>query len=281
MSAHTATQIPVQLSPDDHMKPRPMPEPRVLYRSVSLPELVDIWRKGVITGGGNLFNFMDQRPYVFFADEIDERLIRQGEYVDRQAHYALREHRINGEIERKLDRTEQIADVILAEMGHHGIAYDLDLTDNFRLGIEHRCFRNAAFRSPKAVRLKFAALFRILRRLQRELIAAYGEYDRQHQLRWAEIEQHLARLPYSSAIIVTHPIGGGLLYSTEFGASGLGDREYGFRPGQVTIEDIAEVILIKARREVDRCFPRNLGRRLADLEDCGLDQLLSIHSCVE
>lgn len=231
-----------------------MSQPRVLYRSVSIPELVDIWRSGVVAGGGNIFNFMDQRRYVFFADEMDERLMRYGEFVDSQAHYDLRDHIVSRRSEQTSARIEQIADVILAEMAHDRIPYDVALADEFRLGWEHQRFRSAVFRCEGADRPKYAALFRILRRLQREFTALDEEYGRQHQLSCAEIEQRLAEAPYSSAIIVTHPIAGGLLYSTEFGFSGHGEREYAFCPGQITMRDIFEIILLKAGQEVER-FP--------------------------
>lgn len=253
----------MQPDPNDNMKPRPMPQPRVLYRSVSLPELVDIWRSGVVAGGGNIFNFMDQRRYVFFADELDERLMRYGEFVDSQAHYDLRDHVVSRRSEQTLNRIEQIADVILAEMDHDRIPYDVALADEFRFGWERRRFRSAVFTCEGVDRPKYAALFRIFSRLQREFTALDGEYGRQHQLSCAEIERRLTRSPYSSAVIVTHPIAGGLLYSTEFGFSGHGEREYAFRPGQITVSDIFEIILIKAGREVERCSPPGLGRRLA------------------
>lgn len=67
---------------------RPMSRPMVLYRSISLPEFVDILRKGKIIGGGNLFS-MDKRPEVFFSAKLDQELIAQGEDVNRQVEHAI------------------------------------------------------------------------------------------------------------------------------------------------------------------------------------------------
>ena len=73
---------------DGPWRPVPMRGPKVLYRSVSVPELLDICRSGTIRGGMNRFNPADRRPLVFFADTLDDRLISQGEHIHRQAYYA-------------------------------------------------------------------------------------------------------------------------------------------------------------------------------------------------
>jgi hypothetical protein len=62
-------------------------EPLTLYRSVSIQELEDIVASGEIRGGGNLFNGFDPRPFVFFADQLNEQTIGQGEQADRVADY--------------------------------------------------------------------------------------------------------------------------------------------------------------------------------------------------
>lgn len=81
----------------DRHNPSEMREARVLYRSVSLPEFVHIFEVGKIVGGANTFNPWDPRKYAFFADAIDETLIHQGEELERQAEYALRNDPIHAE----------------------------------------------------------------------------------------------------------------------------------------------------------------------------------------
>lgn len=66
-------------------------EPKVLYRSVSPQELKSFWSMGRISGGGNVFNEFDPRNYVFFADEVSDLLIWQGEDVERQAIHKLKQ----------------------------------------------------------------------------------------------------------------------------------------------------------------------------------------------
>ncbi|WP_315921082.1 hypothetical protein [Mesorhizobium sp. SP-1A] len=72
---------------DDRLMPGLIWEPITLYRSVSIQELEAIVVAGDISGGGNLFNEFDPRPFVFFADKLNEQTIGQGERADRVAEY--------------------------------------------------------------------------------------------------------------------------------------------------------------------------------------------------
>lgn len=72
---------------DDRLMPGLIWEPITLYRSVSIQELEGIVASGEIRGGGNLFNEFDPRPFVFFADKLNEQTIGQGERADRVAEY--------------------------------------------------------------------------------------------------------------------------------------------------------------------------------------------------
>lgn len=241
--------------------PRPMGEPRVLYRSISLPEFADIWRTGKVMGGGNLFNLFDPRPDVFFADEITDPLVRQGEYVDRQVTFALRGHQVSLRLERLHAQLDDQAELILREMDRDGISYDTECAEDFRMGFERCRLQRVAFRRGPAARRKYGKLFRVLRRLERDCDAADADYGREFAAAVAERVQWLSSLPFSSAILVTRPVSGGVVYSAEFGWSGLGEREYGFAPGHVTLADVAEIILIKFCQKVGRCRPGGLSAR--------------------
>ena len=72
---------------DDRLMPGLIWEPTTLYRSVSIQELEAIVEAGEIRGGRNLFNGFDPRPFVFFADQLNEQTIGQGERADRVADY--------------------------------------------------------------------------------------------------------------------------------------------------------------------------------------------------
>lgn len=240
----------------------------ILYRSVSVPELVNICQSGVITGGGNCFNPLDDRADVFFADTIDDRLIRQGEYVDRQVTFSLKNHDVSRRSDQIAVQMERQANRILAELDRDGIRYSRDNAEYLGLGLgqDRRKMRAAAFRGPRTAHGKYARLFREMARLTRESGTWATEYDKLYQEAFAERLQWLGSLPFSSAILVTHPVSGGLIYAADGGWCGHGEREYGFAPGHVSFADVAEIIFIKACREADRCCPADLASRLGDVE---------------
>ena len=244
---------------------QPMSKSKVLYRSVSPPELVDIWRHRVIVGGGSLFNPFDRRTDVFFADEIDDLLIGHGEHIPRQVTFALRNHSTSRRSEFLDRRISRRADLILAQMDRDRIPYDRDCAEDFRIGLDVSKFRRATFKRKHRNGWNYALHFRALRRLLRKQEAYFQAYNQAWAQHYHQRQEALQELPYSSVIIVTHPIGGGVVYSAESGWCGHGEREYGFRPGQVTLQDISEIILLKERREVGRCSPFEIGQRLEEL----------------
>lgn len=251
-------------------KPEPMPAPVRLYRSVSLPELMGIHRNGVVIGGGNLFNFGDPRHQVFFADTLDDRLIRQGDYIDRQVTFALWNHEVRHRCSRTEKAVDDIVALILSEMRDAGIPYEPDLEWEFRWDVDRRPFRRAIKRRGKAHRHKFRALFERLERAERDSENASHDYDALYQKMSAERGKWLSRQPCTSAILVTRPLQGGLLYSPSTGGSLHGGSEYGFEPGQVSLEDVVQIILIRFQKEVGRCHPRELP---TILQNVAWDQL--------
>ena len=224
---------------------RAMHEAKVLYRSVSPPELADIARTGRITGGGNLFNPADTRPDVFFADRIDPLLIGHGEHVPRRVTYALSKSRTSRKVDLITDRIERRASLILERLRGDGILYDPELATWFRYGQSTGQFRRMTFRAKRKRWRGYALHFRALRRLVRCQLSIERQYaelaDREHRA----IMLERSRADFASAILVTHPVTGGRLYEAASGLCGHGEREYGFDPGQLGIADLAEIIWVK------------------------------------
>lgn len=64
--------------------------------------------------------------------------------------------------------------------------------------------------------------------------------------RLSELRQARKEAEFTSAVIRTLPIGPSLHYSVEHGRTGMGgEDEYGLFPGQVKLEDVAEVMLVR------------------------------------
>lgn len=236
-----------------------MEEAKTLYRSVSLPELVDIAERGVIVGGGSLFNPFEGRPDVFFADEIDDRLIGHGEHIPRQVTFALRNHPISrrSDIINRLIRRR--AEFIASQMRADGLRTSRDLADDLCWGVDVSKARSLTFAAPKSSGRTYARHFRALRRLMRKRDDLSAAWEREASGKIAQAETTARASPYSSAIIVTKPITGGRVYLASDGLCGHGEREYGFEPGRVSVSAVAEVILIKDRRQVCRIPIANLA----------------------
>jgi hypothetical protein len=74
-------------------------------------------------------------------------------------------------------------------------------------------------------------------------------------------------MPITSAIIETKPLAGGLEYSVRAGSmSGFGEAEYGFRPGQVTLDDVVKVHWVKDRQIISTGGPETIKPTLLQLK---------------
>lgn len=229
---------------DGPWRPVPMRGPKVLYRSVSVPELLDICRSGTIRGGMNRFNPADRRPLVFFADTLDDRLISQGEHIHRQAYYAAESSQEHLLCEFLRQRIREHGTLILGHLHCDGVNYTEDQADGLPRGESYGRLKRALRHHEK-----YRPLFLQLAALKRAEWRAWEEHGRLIRKLEQSIERRNASLPITSAVLVTRPIGGGLLYTTKSGC-GLGEREYGLRPGQVRLQDIERIILFKDRRKV-------------------------------
>lgn len=241
----------------DGYAPRPMEAAIPLFRSVSLSELEDISVQGVVRGKGNVFNEFDGRRFVFFGSRITDRLVYQGEELERQALAALDREPVALEFEvRNKERSKLVADF--------SSAYDALLAEGrpMRAWVERERLEAmmkggsawAAGQLSKAFVRDEGRLHEIAKGLSAvdarmgELRDAYAAVAREWMLREKELRGHL---PFTSAVIETRPIGHGYHYSGAHGESGFGDEdEFGFHPGSVAADDLVRIHLVKDRRVV-------------------------------
>lgn len=247
---------PLQPDPGDNYSPRPMRQPRVLFRSMSIGELAEIMRSGKIVGGGNIFHDGETRPYVFFGDDLNESLLGNGESLDRCVAVALREHEIHDQLAdgRKVVRWR--ARALTSAMRRDGIGYERQDATALRSGGDKWPLIRRLSGCPTADRAKYASLLRGYAGALR----AHRRMDAKHyallRAKLSELARRTVNQPYTSAVIVTYQVTGGLEYRAEFGGTlNHGEPEYGFRPGHLTTDDIMEVLLVKDGAIVRRIGP--------------------------
>lgn len=232
---------------DDRHKPKLMDGAQVLYRSVSLPELIDIFKTGKILGRGNVFNDFDKRKYVFFGISPSEKLLYQGSEIERMIITSLEKHAIHAQFDEltarieqnKVDIEEEIDELI--EDANSDREYH-----NEKLLDKDNPHTRRAFRLR--VSSKILNLSHKLHDMEQKLRTKYREvlYKKMDQ----EKAKHETML-YTYALIKTFPISGGLHYSDAHGASGMGEEdEYGFRSGQITMDDIDTITLYKNKEAI-------------------------------
>lgn len=259
---------------DDKMHPKPMVEPKTLYRSVSLPELADIVRTGEIRGKGNRFNGFDPRHYVFFGDKIDDSLIWQGEETERQAATALGDHEIHKRFEALNSERERLkakmaaygkaafekANRAAAKAGRRVVRLDPDEIEKLeRNELPNRIASMISFEEPyRALRAQFQQLSKDEQTLR-------DEYKQHYRAELSNIDAWVKEQPISSAILQTKPITGGAHYSSAHGDTGFSDAEYGFWPGQVKLSDLVKVHYVKDRKVIDTASPETISSTLAKL----------------
>jgi hypothetical protein len=236
---------------DDTMKPVPMDSPKVLFRSVSIPEIIDILRTGKVTGRLNKFNDFDRRRHVFFGDHVSSKLIWQGEEVDRQVIAAMSENPIHTEFERlekevrkltqeRITMAKKVLDTInekRAAIGRDPMPWDegnppLDWI--IKMG-EFYKIRSPLYKSAQRISA-----------LQTSMNALQKSYREQYQAEYKRLKPEIMARRFTSAIIETYPVTGGLHYSKKHGQSGMGDEdEYGFASGQIKLSDIHQIFWVK------------------------------------
>lgn len=240
---------------DDDHHPKPMQEERVLFRSVSLPELVDVISRGAVSGAGNRFNEFDSRPFAFFGDRVTDSLMFQGEDLERQAMTALSGEQVFVEFEhacrQALDvssafanECERLREAGLRTRAHLDVAREIKLARSGSDLAMSRLANGFYGRQTELDRLKDKA---------DGLEAQISELRRRYQAMaasWLD-EEKLARekYPFTSAIVETRPISHGFHYSLAFGSSGMGDDdEFGFHKDSVRLDDIVRVHCVAGGR---------------------------------
>jgi len=253
---------------DDDHHPKPMQEERVLYRSVSLPELVDVISRGAVSGAGNRFNEFDSRPFAFFCDRVTDRLMFQGEDIERQAMTALSGEQVFVEFEHACrqaldvssafaDECERLREAGLRTRAHLDAAREIKLARSGSDLAMSRLANGFYSRQPGLERLKdkadgIEAQISELRLRYQAMAAAWLDEERLAR------ERH----PFTSAIIETRPISHGFHYSLAFGSSGMGDDdEFGFHRDSVRLDDVVRVHCVAG------------GRVLRTVKAAGLDDL--------
>ncbi len=256
---------------DEHFKPRPMTEKKVLYRSVSLPELAHIWGVGYIMGGANNFNAYDPRRNAFFGDTLNDHLLWQGEEVDRQASYAMstepvyREYTLaKNDLEEAREIFMEVTQVALMKYRHEPEAAKfIEEIDNGNIQAAYKA--KWFLKGPDLV--AFNQSMAKLSKLHDELSELQTECRDLIREKQADIEMKRSLYPITSAVIVTKPIRGGLHYSKAWGKSGMGENdEYGFRSAQVKFNDIASILLVKDMKVIGKLDPLKLGDYLAKIK---------------
>jgi hypothetical protein len=237
---------------DDPFEPRPMQEPRALYRSVSLPELEDIFERGEVVGGQNRFNDFEHRRWVFFGDRLTDQLIAQGEEIDRQASHALRDTSIHREYRVLSQQMEELSNRALATLARASVDINGHEEYEVREGTYY-AFMQLARRLPMEERRGWFSLGDRLRNLREQAEKLTQDYQTRLDNMAQSIETIAKERKATSAVIVTKPLSGGLHYSASFGRSGFQTDEYGFHPGQVKASDIEHVIFIKDGKRVASC----------------------------
>lgn len=238
---------------EDPFGPKHMEEAKVLFRSVSLRELKDIFERGEVIGGQNQFNDFEHRKWVFFGDQITDQLIGQGEEVSRQASHMMNDHRVHHEFRRIKQNIEFWANFIRNRLTRLGVEFDEDMMLGLIHQGEHRGYFLRLAATMETGREKyFEAIDEIQRQVSEvsDLRNTYREAHRNYESGIALQNQHRKA---TSAILVTKPLSGGLHYSKNFGKSGFQTDEYGFHSGQVKASDIDKVIFIKDGVRVASC----------------------------
>lgn len=184
-----------------------MTEPVVLYRAMSPEEWDHIVATGSITGGGSKFNSDEARGDVFFADKLDDNLLRQGKDRSRRIGYQL---------------AQSGTDATLRQAREEEAKLEAEVQE--KVGDAHR----AAMQRLQNVR-------KIVERLAEAVQQAYTDKSK-------ELATTDAMRGYSMVVIQTKPITGGKVYQGKH--SNYAGTEYGFEPGKLHVSDIENVTYV-------------------------------------
>jgi hypothetical protein len=247
----------------------PMQEPMVLYRSMSIPELVSVAFRGEVSGGGNRFNGFENRKWVFFGDKLSDNLIGQGEDHTRYPSHSLKDDDIHTKFRAAKEEADDYGHMVTFILKKLAKEKQWNVKDDVYDGLargESFAVSKAMAYAPYDPKLKSALeqtkiAFSVLRKLE-------DEYAELHQGASRSFRDNTQRWPFSSAVIVTRPITGGTVFSEDSGESNHDGAEYGFYPGDVRLDDIEKVILYKDGKAVQEISPTQI---LGTLRNAGID----------
>lgn len=252
------TDHAAKIHPDDPMSPTMMVEPKVLFRSVSIPELADIWLRGDIQGGKSDFNSFEHRSYVFFGDTFNAELISQGEEIARQVSHGLKDHQAHRSM-RALGT--EIADQkrLLGHMLRDQASYRYSLPNDDLISRAADGDWSGRIEIKQLLKPRALAAMRELDDLLDQRAQLRTVYQGAYEKEYPKTENRVAAYSFSSAVLQTRPVDGGVEYPTN---SGMTQQEYGFQPGEITVHDIAKVFWIKNSKIVGESGPDDIGVRL-------------------
>jgi hypothetical protein len=249
---------------EDRRMPKQMDKRKVLYRSVSIPELRDIAKTGSVRGGRNRFNDHDDRQYVFFGDKINERLIGQGEEIERQAHHSMGKHAIYRQMTNLAARVREEAELALQILKHNRVMGQDNYLQHFAEGHGNERYVERLVNEIKDEGEKHRALnaMRKVAEFKQETVELQARYRRLFDAEREMLNARMAESPYTSAILVTRPVSGGVHYSRSHGptsSSGMGeDDEYGFQPGDIRLHAISKICMVKNGDIIEEITPDEL-----------------------
>jgi len=239
---------------DDTYFPCLINEPTPLYRAVSMDEMSHILETGAVKGGGNGFNGLETRRFVFFASALSDMTISQGEDTERQAAKRLSAHPVVAEYDAAekalddflLDILNKCQDRVYkmneerAEEGWPLLMNEPGDWEEFRNRFSKK-FSDTVMLLPESFKL-----FEKLSDLEDAVTDVQNRYLDLLRNYCDEVAREVASLSYSSAVIETVPISLGFHYSKSFGKSAFGDEdEFGLFPNQVKASDIVRVHWVK------------------------------------
>jgi hypothetical protein len=250
--------------PWDRMEPIPLNAPKVMYRSVSLPELKDILKTGAVTGKGSTFNETETRRWVFFGDQISKNLIWQGEDHQRYAQMSMDGHAIHAKHAEVAKQLKEIRQSFVEHCKRFVAQWNKRYAASGRpMTISDEDYQGALWgRHSSVVKLmdicRYDPNVRDARETMRDLEDAERDLNRKYRdligKKYQSIKPKIDAQMYSSAIIETKPLTGGLHYSDDHGESYFGSDEDGkldeftFPPGKVTVADIVRIHWVKDRQ---------------------------------
>lgn len=242
----------VDVTYTDPNGPTLMKEPKVLYKALSISELVDLYEHGTMRGRPDAINDFDDRPFLMFGDKISPQMIAMGDSLERQAEIALREFDTHAKYMEAWKAREYQASRFITAVQK---MIDSEKSAREKAGLAPRVLDESAIHQfmrgntlqgamiLQRLPMTEANPIRILNEIatiDSRLIDISQEYLAAEEM-WIDAERSAReQYPYTSIIAQFAPLDHGYRYSKETGGvSELGDLdEYGFYPNSVASDHV-------------------------------------------